>query len=94
MIQGSSALDLGWWWDLGTGNIAYRDIHHLNPRIPSYRLRKCHKALRDQGILSPDVIRWPEALRSFTLKLWDEDAQKLVPFPKSRAPREAAIPAE
>jgi omega-6 fatty acid desaturase (delta-12 desaturase) len=43
-LQGSSALDLGWWWDLGTGNIAYHDIHHFNANIPSYRLRKCHRA--------------------------------------------------
>jgi len=92
VIQGSSALDLGWWWDLGTGNIAYHDIHHLNPRIPSYRLRKCHRELRAQGILSSEVIRWPEAIRSFTLKLWDEEAMRLVPFPKERTT--AAVPAE
>ncbi len=78
-LQGSSALDLGWWWDLGTGNIAYHDIHHFNANIPSYRLRKCHQALREK--YEVQTIRWPEALRSFTLKLWDEDQERLVPFP-------------
>ena len=95
VIKGSSALDLGFWWDLGTGNIAYHDIHHLNPRIPSYRLRKCHRALREQGILPAEVIRWPDALRSFTLKVWDEEKQKLVPFPATRRQEATpAIPAE
>jgi hypothetical protein len=80
-LQGSSALDLGWLWDLGTGNIAYHDIHHFNANIPSYRLRQCHSALRDA--YEVQTIRWPEALRSFTLKLWDEDEARLVPFPKA-----------
>jgi omega-6 fatty acid desaturase (delta-12 desaturase) len=81
-LQGSSALDLGWWFDLATGNIAYHDIHHFNANIPSYRLRKCHRAIRDQFDLP--TINWPEAIRSFTLKLWDEDQERLVPFPNER----------
>jgi omega-6 fatty acid desaturase (delta-12 desaturase) len=38
------------------------------------------------------TIRWPEALRSFTLKLWDEDQERLVPFPRAR--RSHAVPAQ
>ena len=78
-LQGSSALDLGWLWDLGTGNIAYHDVHHVTPRIPLYNLRRCHF---DMDALRPmRRIGWSEALTSFRLKLWDEDAQRLVPFP-------------
>ncbi len=82
-LQGSSALDLGWWFDLATGNIAYHDIHHFNANIPSYRLRKCHQAIRDEFGLP--TINWPEALRSFSLKLWDEEDERLVPFPRSES---------
>lgn len=78
-LQGSSALDLGFLMDLGSANIAYHDIHHFNANIPSYRLRRCHQDIREEYGLR--TIRWPEALRSFTLKLWDEDAERLVPFP-------------
>lgn len=78
-LQGSSGLDLGWWWDLGTGNIAYHDIHHFNANIPSYRLRKCHRALREH--YEVQTIGWAEAFRSFTLKLWDEEQERLVPYP-------------
>ena len=80
-LVGSSSLDLGWWWDLGTGNIAYHDLHHFNPSIPSYRLRRCQNDLPD-ALKMHDVIRWPQALASFRLKLWDEEAQRLVAFPK------------
>jgi omega-6 fatty acid desaturase (delta-12 desaturase) len=89
-LVGSSSLDLGWLWDLGTGNIAYHDLHHYNPGIPSYNLRRCQNDL-PQHLQSHAPIRWPEALRSFTLKLWDEDQERLVPFP--REPRQSAVTA-
>ncbi|KMW57602.1 Fatty acid desaturase [Candidatus Rhodobacter oscarellae] len=89
-LQGSSCLDLGHWWDIGTCNIAYHDIHHFMPAIPSYRLRKAHHGMPEH--LALRRIKWPEAFASFRLKLWDEEAKRLVPFPKS--PKAAAIPAE
>ncbi len=89
-LQGSSALDLGWLWDLATGNIAYHDIHHFNANIPSYRLRKCHRALRAR--YDVQTIGWIEAFRSFTLKLWDEKQGRLVPFPRAVAPATTGQP--
>jgi len=88
-LQGSSCLDLGHLWDIGTCNIAYHDIHHFMPAIASYRLRKAHHQMPEEFGLR--MIRWPEAIRSFRLKLWDEDAERLVPFPKERP---SAVPAE
>ncbi|MBO9400882.1 fatty acid desaturase [Shimia sp. R9_3] len=90
-LQGSSALDLGWWLDLASANIAYHDIHHFNARIPHYNLRKCHQMIRDEYGLP--TIKWPEALRSFSLKLWDEEAERLVPFPK-KGVTQSAVAAE
>ncbi|MEZ5675848.1 MAG: fatty acid desaturase [Thalassovita sp.] len=90
-LKGASSLDLGWWWDLGTGNIAYHDIHHFEPRIPSYRLRRCQRDLAAALAPQTTLVRWPEALRAFRLKLWDEDAQKLVPFPSRTAPKPVTV---
>ena len=90
-LIGSSSLDLGWWWDLGTGNIAYHDLHHYNPAIPSYNLRRCQRDLPEH-LQCHAPIGWRKALRSFTLKLWDEDAGRLVPYPRESDRR--AVPAE
>lgn len=89
-LQGSSALDLGWWFDLAVANITYHDIHHFNANIPSYRLRVCHRALRQRYELP--TLGWRKAIGSFRLKLWDEDQKRLVPFPKKAAPN--LLPAE
>ncbi len=87
-IQGSSALDFGWWFDLTVACITLHDIHHYNARIPSYRLRACHYNLPDEW--APRRIKFPEAVAALTLKLWDEERNRLVPFPK-RSENDAAI---
>lgn len=81
-LQGSSALDFGWWFDFAVANITLHDIHHFNARIPSYRLRQCHHNMDPEW--APRRIKFPEAIAALNLKLWDEDRQRLVPFPKSR----------
>ena len=79
-VQGASCLDFGWFFDLVVAGINLHDIHHLNSRIPSYRLRDCHYSLPPE--LAPRRIKFPEAVRALRLKLWDEDQRRLVPFPK------------
>lgn len=81
-LIGSSTLDFGWWFDFGVANITYHALHHFNPRIPSYRLRTCQKALKDRFDLRS--IEFPEAVASFRLKLWDEERELLVPFSAAR----------
>lgn len=61
-----------------TGNVGLHHVHHLNSRIPNYRLQECldgHEMLGQVGRLT--LI---ESLRCVTLALWDEDARKLVGF--------------
>ncbi|WP_171173172.1 fatty acid desaturase [Ruegeria sp. HKCCD8929] len=82
-LQGSSALDFGWWFDTAVACITLHDIHHFNARIPSYRLRACHYNLPPE--CTPRRIKFPEAVAALNLKLWDEEAKRLVPFPKSQS---------
>ncbi len=82
-IQGGSCLDFGWIFDEAVANITKHDIHHLVAAIPSYRLRAAHRELEKTHHLRR--IGFGEALHAFTLKLWDEDAEQLVPFPKAGA---------
>jgi acyl-lipid omega-6 desaturase (Delta-12 desaturase) len=63
-----------------TGNIGLHHIHHLNARIPNYRLQEAmdrHPELRQVATLT-----MKESLRCVRLVLWDERARKLVPFPR------------
>lgn len=77
-VSGSSFFDLPRVLHWFTGNIGYHHIHHLASRIPNYRLRECFEsspALQS----APRVTLWT-SLRSAGLKLWDEDAGRMVGF--------------
>lgn len=91
-IQGGSCLDFGWLFDEAVANITKHDIHHLVAAIPSYRLRGAHRELEKTHHLRR--IGFREALHAFTLKLWDEEAENLVRFPRQNAARAATTPAE
>ena len=61
-----------------SGNIGLHHVHHLSSRIPNYRLQQCH----DENPLLQEakVLTIRESLRLATLKLWDEDQQRLIGF--------------
>jgi omega-6 fatty acid desaturase (delta-12 desaturase) len=70
-----------------TGNVGLHHVHHLNSRIPNYRLQACldgHAMLGQVGRLT---LR--DSLRCLGLALWDEDARRLVGFSRLRVPRPA-----
>ena len=61
-----------------TANIGYHHIHHLNARIPFYRLPKV--ALEIPELRNPKVtsLHPAEILRCLRLKVWDVEAQRMV----------------
>jgi omega-6 fatty acid desaturase (delta-12 desaturase) len=79
-IAGSSFYDLPQVVHWFTGNIGYHHIHHLATRIPNYHLRK---AFESSPLLqnAPRLTMW-SSLRCARLKLWDEELQRMVGFPK------------
>ncbi|TVR83922.1 MAG: fatty acid desaturase [Rhodospirillales bacterium] len=77
-LRGSSYLRLPAVLQWFTGNIGYHHVHHLNPRIPNYRLRECHEsipALRDV----PSLSLW-DGLRATRFVLWDEAGGRMITF--------------
>jgi len=61
-----------------SGNIGLHHVHHLNPRIPNYRLSECYEAVPELQAKKPLTL-----LKSFSavrMKLWDEDRKQLVGF--------------
>ena len=79
-LEGSAVLDFGDVFHFVTANIGFHDLHHLNPKVPSYRLKTCYEKLEDQGLIQSRKIQWGEAVSSLRWKLWDEKNQKMVTF--------------
>jgi acyl-lipid omega-6 desaturase (Delta-12 desaturase) len=88
-LRGSSHLDLPPILRWFTGNIGFHHVHHLNPRIPNYRLRECHDGA---AILqTAPRLTLGAALGTLRYALWDDDLGRMVRF--AAANRDAAPPA-
>jgi acyl-lipid omega-6 desaturase (Delta-12 desaturase) len=77
-LEGSSFYKLPRVLQWFTGNIGYHHIHHISPRIPNYFLEKCHKEHSLFQQVKPLTLR--SSLKSLSLRLYDEEANRLVGF--------------
>ncbi len=82
-LQGSSYYRLPAVLRWFTGNIGLHHIHHLDSRIPNYRLQRCLQANRDLLDVPPLTVR--ASFRCARLKLWDEKTQRMVGFSAAAA---------
>jgi acyl-lipid omega-6 desaturase (Delta-12 desaturase) len=61
-----------------SGNIGLHHIHHLNARIPNYRLQQCHR--ENPQFQHVTTLTFWSSLRCAGLTLWDEEQRRLVGF--------------
>jgi acyl-lipid omega-6 desaturase (Delta-12 desaturase) len=81
-IRGSSYFKLPAILQWFTGSIGLHHVHHLGPRIPNYRLKRCH----DENPMFHDVtvLTLGNSLRTLRLSLWDEEREQLVSFREAK----------
>ena len=77
-LHGSSHLVLPPVLQWFTGNIGLHHVHHLAPRIPNYRLQRCHDATPLLQVAPKLTLR--AGVAALTLALWDEEQRRMVRF--------------
>ncbi len=77
-IIGTSHLKLPRVLQWFTGNIGFHHVHHLNPRVPNYRLEACHDGI--PALHAVRTLTWRDGVRALSYVLWDEVAQRMVNF--------------
>jgi len=82
-IRGSSYFKLPAVLQWFTGNIGLHHVHHLGPRIPNYKLERCHA--ENPLFHEVTVLTLRQSLATMRLALWDEDSQRLVGYSDIRA---------
>jgi omega-6 fatty acid desaturase (delta-12 desaturase) len=82
-LQGSSFYKLPKVLQWFSGNIGFHHIHHLSPKIPNYKLAKCHKENTLFSEISP-ITLWT-SIRTMKLRLWNERSRKLISFRELQA---------
>lgn len=66
-----------------TGNIGYHHIHHLNARIPFYRLPEAMAAIPDLQSPITTSLAPREIVDCFRSNLWDETRQRMISYRKA-----------
>lgn len=59
-----------------TGNIGFHHIHHMNARIPNYRLEQCYR--QNEVFQHAPTLTLRSSLRSLSLRLYDEREKRMV----------------
>ena len=77
-LESSSFLKTGPVMAWFTANIGYHHIHHLNARIPFYRLPEVRAAIPELQNPKTTSLHPVEIVRCLRLKVWDVEAQKMV----------------
>ncbi len=77
-LHGSSHYILPAWMNWLTGDIALHHIHHLNSRVPGYRLRECFRAEPKLAEISRLTVR--DSIGCIGLSLWHEGEKRLMSF--------------
>ena len=77
-LNGSSFFKLPKILQWFTGNIGFHHIHHLSPKIPNYKLEKCHNENPRFQKVKP--VTFFSSFRSLRLRLWDEANNRLIGF--------------
>jgi omega-6 fatty acid desaturase (delta-12 desaturase) len=68
-----------------TGNIGYHHIHHLNVRIPFYRLPEAMAAIPELQSPITTSLAPREIVNCFRSSLWDEGKQRMVSYREADA---------
>jgi len=61
-----------------TANIGYHHIHHLNHRIPFYRLPEAHRAIPELQDVKTTSLHPLDIFRCLRLKIWCVESQRMV----------------
>ena len=72
---------MGWF----TANIGYHHIHHLNARIPFYRLPEVLKSMVELQAAKTTSLNPIEIFRCLRLKVWDVESQQMIGLAEIRA---------
>lgn len=83
--QASSLFEMGSVMRWMTGSIGYHHVHHLNHRIPFYRLREAMAAIPE--LQHPGRTSWriPDVAACLSLHLWDPQQRRMLSRRETRS---------
>ncbi|MFO0694219.1 MAG: fatty acid desaturase [Polyangiales bacterium] len=79
-LEGSSFFRMSPLMHWFTGNIGYHHVHHLDPRIPFYRLPEAMAAIPELHDPPSTSFAPRDVLACLSIHVWDPESERLVGF--------------
>ena len=77
-LESSSYMKMNPFWQWVTANIGFHHIHHINAKIPFYRLPETMKAVPELQQAKITTL-WPsDIIKCLRLKIWDPEQKKMI----------------
>ncbi len=79
-LKSSSYMKTNRVWRWITANIGYHHIHHLNSRVPFYRLPEAMNQLPELQQVTTTSLSFKDIRACLRLKVWDPDLNRMIGF--------------
>jgi omega-6 fatty acid desaturase (delta-12 desaturase) len=79
-LESSSYMKMSPIWNWITANIGYHHIHHLNSRIPFYRLPEAMASIPELQTATKTTLNPSDIIKCLKLKVWDPEKNRMVGF--------------
>jgi len=77
-LDSSSYMKMNPFWRWVTANIGYHHIHHINSRIPFYRLPEVYEKIPEMQAAKITTLNPGDIIRCFHLKVWDPEKNRMI----------------
>jgi omega-6 fatty acid desaturase (delta-12 desaturase) len=84
-LESSSYMELNPFMQWVTANIGFHHIHHLNSKIPFYRLPEAMKAIPELQQAKVTTLKPSDIVACLRLKVWDVEQNKMIGFKEMEA---------
>lgn len=75
-LRGASVLKIPWILNFFSNGIEYHNVHHLDPGVPSYRIRACYEDLVGRGLIPDNKIGYLQSFKSLFHVMYNEKNQR------------------
>jgi len=83
-LESSSYMAMNPFWQWVTANIGFHHIHHINSRIPFYRLPEAMDKIKELQAVTITTLNPSDIIKCLRLKVWDTGQNKMIGLAEAR----------
>ena len=72
-LQGSTVLTIPWFLEYFTNGIEYHNVHHIDPGVPSYNMKRTYYELVNKGWLKDEKVGYLKGWQSLWNTIYNEE---------------------